>query len=56
MTMATLLTNIGDIVTASITWATSFVTFITGQPLVLLCVLIAFIGTGIGILKRVMSC
>lgn len=54
-TMSGILGNITSIVSSSVTWAGQFVTFITSNPLVLLCVLIVFIGTGIGILKRVMN-
>lgn len=51
--MAAILTAITSIVTEAITWITSFVSAITGQPLLLLFVVVAFVGLGIGLIRRI---
>lgn len=53
--MAAILSNIGSVVTSAMTWAGSVVTFITGEghELVLLFVIIAFVGLGVGMLRRI---
>lgn len=53
--MSAILTSIGAVVTQAMTWAGSVVTFITGEghELVLLFVIVAFVGLGIGMLRRV---
>lgn len=52
--METLLSNIGSVVTSAMSWAGDVVTFITaaGHELVLLFVITAFVGLGVGLLKR----
>lgn len=52
--MASILTSIGSVVTAAMTWAGSIVSFITGEghELVLLFIIIAFVGLGAGMLRR----
>lgn len=52
VTIATILADITSIVTSGVSWVGSFVGAITGNPLIGLFVLIAFIGTGIGLIKR----
>lgn len=52
VTLSTLLTDIGSIVTAALGWVTDVVSAITGNPLILLFVIFGFVGTGIGIFKR----
>lgn len=51
--MAAILSAITSIVTEAITWITSFVGAITGQPLLLLFVIIAFVGLGVGLIRRI---
>lgn len=51
--MAAILTSITSIVTEAISWVTSFVGEIVAQPLLLLFVLVAFVGTGIGLIRRI---
>lgn len=50
--MATILTGLTDLTTALLGVATSVVTTIVGQPLLLIPVLIGFVGSGIGIFSR----
>ena len=55
MTMATILSNVTAFVTEAISWVTAFVTCITGQPLLpllLMFVIVAFVGLGVGLIKR----
>lgn len=52
MTMAALLTNVTAFVTEAISWVTSFCTCITGQPLLLMFVIVAFVGLGVGLIRR----
>lgn len=53
--MASIITAIGDLVTGSITWLTSFVTAITksGNELLLIFVITAFVGLGVGLINRI---
>lgn len=52
VTMATILTAVSSIVTEAISWITSFVGAITANPLIELFVLFGLIGTGIGLIGR----
>ena len=52
MTMASLLSNVTAFVTEAISWVTSFCTCITGQPLLLMFVIVAFVGLGVGLIRR----
>lgn len=52
MTMETLMTSVGTIVTQSITWIGDFVGVITDQPLLLAFVVVSFVGLGVGLIKR----
>ena len=52
MTMATLLSNVTAFVSEAISWVTSFCTCITGQPLLLMFVIVAFVGLGVGLIRR----
>lgn len=52
MTMATLLSNVTAFVTEAISWVASFCTCITGQPLLLMFVIVAFVGLGVGLIRR----
>lgn len=53
--MAAIITSIGSIVTGAISWLTSFVGSImaTGNELLLFFVVFGFVGTGIGLIKRI---
>ncbi len=47
-----MISDIGSFVTGSVSWVGSFVGAITGNPLILGFVLVALIGTGIGVINR----
>lgn len=51
--MAAILSDITLVVTEAIKWIGQFVTSITGNPLLLLFVVVAFVGLGVGLIKRI---
>lgn len=51
--MATILSDITLVVTEAISWLNSFVSAIVAQPLLLLFVVTAFVGLGIGLIRRI---
>lgn len=53
--MAGILSSISSVVTSAISWVGSFVGAITGNPLLLLFVVVAFVGLGVGLIKRIIS-
>lgn len=53
--MASLLSDISLVVTEAISWITSFVGVITAQPLLLLFVVVAFVGLGVGLISRLIK-
>lgn len=55
VTIATILTDIGSIVTQALTWAGSVVTFIQANPIIMVFVLIPLVGLGIGMVRRMIS-
>ena len=55
VTLASILTDIGSIVTQALVWAGSVVTFIQSNPIVMVFVLIPLVGLGIGMVKRMIS-
>lgn len=55
MTMADIMTNVGEIVSASIDWITDFANVITGNPIILAFVLVAFVGLSVGLIRRLIS-
>ena len=57
VTLSTILTNVGSIVTAAISWMGDFVSSITatGNEILLLFVLVPLVGLGVGLLKRMIS-
>ena len=54
MTMATLLTSIGDVFEAAIGWVGTVAETVAGNPLLLIGVVIGFIGVGIGLFSRLL--
>lgn len=50
--MADIISAVSSLVTASVGWINSFVDVITGQPLLLLFVIVGFVGLGVGLIKR----
>lgn len=55
ITISTILGNVTSIVTSAIDWMSDFATFVTGNPLVLMFVLIPLVGLGIGLFRRLLS-
>nr|DAM04777.1 MAG TPA: hypothetical protein [Inoviridae sp.] len=47
-----MISDIGSFVTGAVSWVGSFVGAITDNPLILGFVLVALIGTGIGVINR----
>lgn len=54
-TLATLITDIGSMVTGAVSWITSYVGAITSNPLILAFVIIAFVGLGVGLINRLIK-
>lgn len=52
MTLATILGHVTEIVTSAIDWVGQFVGAVTGNPLILMFVIVAFVGLGVGLIKR----
>lgn len=52
-TLSSMLTDIGTVVTQALTWVGQVATTITGNPLLLLFVVVAFVGLGVGLMKRI---
>lgn len=55
VTIATILTSIGAVVTQAVTWAGDIVDFVVDNPLVMVFVAIPLVGLGIGMVKRLIS-
>lgn len=55
--MTAIIANVTSLVTASVSWITSTVGAITaeGNELLLLFVLFGFVGTGIGLVRRIIG-
>ena len=51
-TLAAIISDIGSLVTSSVTWIGSFVGAITSNPLILMFVIVGFVGLGVGLIKR----
>lgn len=52
VTMASIITDVGSLVTASATWVTSAVGTIMSTPILEFFLLFSFVGVGIGLFKR----
>ena len=50
--MAAILEIAGEIVTQTLSWVTETASTITSTPLILLFVLVAFVGLGVGLIRR----
>lgn len=55
VTIATLLGNVTTMVTSAVSWVGSFVGAITGNPLILMFVIVSFVGLGVGLIRRLVS-
>lgn len=53
-TLTTLISSITEFVTAAVGWVTSWATEITSQPILLIGIVMACAGFGVGIIKRLM--
>ena len=52
VTVSTIVTNVTSLVTEAVKWTGSFATAITSNPLILTFVIVAFVGLGVGLIKR----
>ena len=52
VTVATIVGNVSTLVTEAVKWVGSFVGAITSNPLILTFVVVAFVGLGVGLIKR----
>lgn len=50
--IATILSNVSSLVTEAVKWVGSFVGAITSNPLILMFVIVAFVGLGVGLIRR----
>lgn len=50
--MSTILSDVTLVVTEAIKWIGQFVTVITANPLLLMFVIVAFVGLGVGLISR----
>lgn len=55
LTMATLLSTIGDVFTAAIGWVGTVADTIAGQPLLLIGCVLGFVGVGVGLFRRMFN-
>ncbi len=55
MTMAALLTAVGDVFTQAISWVGTVGTTITAQPILLLFCVLPLVGLGVGLFKRLIN-
>ena len=55
VTLASILSDVSSVVTSALSWASSVVTFITANPIVMVFVIIPLVGLGIGMVKRMIS-
>ena len=55
VTVATILGYVTSFVTSAISWVGSYVNLITGNPLLLMFVIVAFVGLGIGLIRRLIK-
>lgn len=50
--VATIIGQAGDIVTEALGWVTETVTTISNNPLIMTFILVAFVGLGVGLIRR----
>lgn len=51
-TLSSLVGEVSTIVTGAVGWIGDYVGAITGNPLILMFVIIAFVGLGVGLIRR----
>ena len=54
-TLATLIIDIGSMVTGAVSWIGSYVGAVTINPLILAFVIVAFVGLGVGLINRLIK-
>lgn len=55
VTVATILASAGDIVTEALSWLTETVNVVVGSPLLLMFVVLGLVGTGVGLMRRIIG-
>lgn len=55
ITMSTILGDVTTMVTSAIEWIGSYAEAITGNPLLLMFVIVSFVGLGVGLIRRLIS-
>lgn len=55
MTMAQVITTIGDVFQGALGWASTVANTVTNTPLLLFGVVLGFIGIGVGLFKRLLN-
>lgn len=53
VTMQTIMTAVGTIVTQAIKWIGEYTAAITSNPLLLAFVVVSFVGLGVGLIRRI---
>lgn len=51
-TIASIISDVTSLVTAASGWISTYVTAITSNPLILMFVVVAFVGLGVGLIRR----
>jgi len=54
VTVSTILTAAGEVVTEALSWVTEVATTMTNTPIILTFVVVAFVGLGVGLIRRMM--
>lgn len=55
VTLSSLLTDVGSIVTSAISWVSSLIGEITSEPLLLFACILPFVGFGVHMLKMLLG-
>ena len=55
MTMTSLLSTVTEVFTAAVGWVGTVADTITGEPLLLIGVVLGFIGVGVGLFRRMLN-
>lgn len=53
--VASIVSVVTEVVTASVTWIKAFVACIVGEPLLLMFVTVTFVGLGVGLIRRIIG-
>lgn len=54
-TVATIVSDAGSIVTSGLGWVSQVVSTVTGNPLILLFVILPLVGLGVGLFRRLIN-